>query len=112
MTPNTNHDNDINVWCDWLTDNGYNSDEIRFEQPNENWSYEYQYFIGAIGVFSDHTFDYCARVGTINSGISQRVGCASIYGSKVGPASGGDNAVGVSSVGYDFVEIHNVGSNI
>lgn len=34
MTPNDNSDASINVWCDWLTDNGQEqfADETRFEQ--------------------------------------------------------------------------------
>lgn len=33
MTPNSNHDNDINVWCDYLTDTNYPfADEIREEE--------------------------------------------------------------------------------
>lgn len=36
MTPNSSSDNEINVYCDWLTDNGFDSDEIRFENVEQN----------------------------------------------------------------------------
>lgn len=42
MNPNSNSDAEINVWCDWLTDNGRQdlADEIRFEEQNVGWYYE------------------------------------------------------------------------
>lgn len=52
MTPNSNNDNEINVYCDWLTDNGYQNlaDEIRFEYSTTNcWCNEFK----------------CTRVGSI-----------------------------------------------
>lgn len=40
MTPNTNSINEINVYCDYLTDNNCPFvDEIRFEDPNQDHEY-------------------------------------------------------------------------
>lgn len=53
MTPNSNHDNDINIYCDWLTDNGYLADEIRFDEEIPYWHFEfYRSTIDRIGDFS------------------------------------------------------------
>lgn len=42
MIPNSNNDNEINVYCDWLTDNGQEhlADEIRFDQPEMGWEFD------------------------------------------------------------------------
>lgn len=70
MTPNTNHDDEINVYCDYLTDNNIDSDEIRFEDAQyNNWVYElgpdWLELLGRVGTRIDGTSvgDYITSVG-------------------------------------------------
>lgn len=86
MTPNSNNENEINVYCDWLTDNGYQNlaDEIRFDSPNQdnftNDSY-FQYRSSYVGGNSALGF----AVGQDHILFGQRESfVGSIYGGKVG----------------------------
>lgn len=82
MTPNTSSDNEINIYCDWLTDNGHEhlANEIRFDELDTNNCW-------AINTYNQHT-----KVGTGNLlrlivTISKNVGGSAkqfAFGSHVG----------------------------
>lgn len=74
MTPEDNSDASINVWCDWLTDNGQEqlANEIRFEEqvyfhtfgrwlhdtPNDcSYIGDYMYRVGAPVEITGYTDD-------------------------------------------------------
>lgn len=91
MTPNSNSENDINVWCDWLTDNGQEqlADEIRFEDIIQNlWYPDYCRIIYRHSVGSESQ----RKVGSL---LMNKVGssCSQIDNSRdFGPNLGGFSA--------------------
>lgn len=60
MTPDTNHDNEINIYCDWLTDDGQEqlANDIRFEEMINHW-----YLEGALR-WQRHDVGFVRNVGS------------------------------------------------
>lgn len=114
MTPNSNHDDEINIWCDWLTDNGQEdlANDIRFEEIMSHWHYEYRYYCGSFYRDRMRGFDVaCERVGSVNSASTNAVASPAMYGNHVGISNVVRNAVGPQVfAGYDVG--FQVGSNI
>lgn len=91
MTPNSNSDNEINVWCDWLTDNGQNSDEIRFEEI-QDYGFYWIYRINGTDMHVGPVYEFIGLVGTNLDYPPNRTGSFANLCADVG--GGGLNAVG------------------
>lgn len=101
MTPNSNNENEINVYCDWLTDNGCQNlaDEIRFDSPNQdnftNDSY-FQYranYVGGNSIIGDSIGQDNVLLGPIHAfagtnltslGVGVGVAMTNVLPSKIG----------------------------
>lgn len=68
MTPNTNHDHDINVYADWLIDNNHENlaDETRTEPIQDHWMYEFRHTTQCVGtLYHNRVGDQHPPVGNI-----------------------------------------------
>lgn len=113
MTPNSSNDNEINVWCDWLTDNGHEqlADEIRFEEVYLlDWDWENSFPL--YGIYSVGSIAHNHTISVDAFGIGRRVGSGS--GTRVGNGNGRNVnwrriGVGVSPSPYGYIGGGDVG---